>query len=163
MGLLLFFLCILFLSYFLPLLALVLSCRPGPVYDFTNLLHREIIKRGQDYTISFKILQVKPVCACLSGHNLYFFFWPRCQPRYLTDRWSGVLDPRSSRGHRFHIAWGLFGFPPYFIFLGSGLKFVRPRDIPPLFNDRILTRSPDWSSAISKMAYSNPSLLSYQT
>ena len=34
----------------------------------------------------------------------------------------GQLDPRSSRGHRFHIAWGLFGFPPYFIFLRSGLK-----------------------------------------
>ena len=49
--------------------------------------------------------------------------------------------------------------------IGSGLKFdqVRLRDIPPLFNDRILTRSPDRSSAVSKMAYSNPSLLSYQT
>jgi len=34
------------------LLALVLSCRPGPVDTFTNLLHRENIKRGQDPTIS---------------------------------------------------------------------------------------------------------------
>ena len=33
------------------------------------------------------------------------------------------LDPWSSRGHRFHVAWGLFGLPPYFIFRGPGLKF----------------------------------------
>ena len=57
------------------LLALALSCRPGPVYDFTNLLHREIIKRGQDYTISFKILRVKLV-ACLLLPFFNFFFWP---------------------------------------------------------------------------------------
>jgi len=46
----------------------------------------------------------------LGNNSVYFLIAPR-------------LDPRSSRGHRFHIAWGLFGFPPYFIFLGPGLKF----------------------------------------
>jgi len=37
---------------------------PGPVNDFTNLLHREIIKRGQDFILSSLGLAVK-LAACL--------------------------------------------------------------------------------------------------
>ena len=66
------------LTFFIYPLLLALAPEPWSrdQEDFTNLLHREISKRGQDCIISFKILQVKPVCACLSTHNLYFFFWP---------------------------------------------------------------------------------------
>ena len=48
------------------LLALALSCRPGPVCDFTNLLHREITKRGQDSILHYPRLTVKLGACCLT-------------------------------------------------------------------------------------------------
>jgi len=53
------------------LLALVLECLPGPVDDFTNLLHREIIKRGQ--ITSYIILHSLSSCLELEACSFFLF------------------------------------------------------------------------------------------
>ena len=66
---------------------IAVSSAPEPVYDFTNLLHREIIKRGQDCILQYPRLIVK-----LAAWSLLLDRDPGGQPRYSTDHWSGVLD-----------------------------------------------------------------------
>ena len=50
---------------------IAVSSAPEPVDDFTNLLHREIIKRGQDSILQYPRLTVK-LGAC--GLQLFSFF-----------------------------------------------------------------------------------------
>ena len=52
---------------------IAVSSAPEPVYDFTNLLHREIIKRGQDCILSSLGLTVK-LGACGLKLVTFFFF-----------------------------------------------------------------------------------------
>ena len=71
----------------------------------TNLLNVAVLKflTAGPTTRVFANGTSAQVWSNLGNNSVYFLIAPR-------------LDPRSSRGHRFHVAWGLFGLPPYFIF-----------------------------------------------
>ena len=57
---------------------IAVSSAPEPVYDFTNLLHREIIKRGQDCILHYPRAAVKLVARLLLACCWLFFIfsWP---------------------------------------------------------------------------------------
>ena len=82
------------ISFIFPLLlALVLDCRPGPVDDFTNLLHREIIKRGQDSILHYPRLIVKLGACGLELFSFLIFFSGQVALSNITR--ASQLDPRS--------------------------------------------------------------------
>ena len=53
---------------------IAVSSAPEPVDDFTNLLHREITKRGQDCILHHPRAAVKLVARLLLA--LFYFSWP---------------------------------------------------------------------------------------